>query len=281
MPSTPSTGLTLKLPPLQIALVRLLIAGVGLTVTVTVNEDPVHGPAGDCGVTVYVAVPATLPELVSVPFMVAPALPTPPATVALITGGPHVYVVPAGTIPLVPLRGVKLKFPPLHIVAVMALTAGIGLTVTVIVNAAPVHAAVDGVTVYVAVCTALVGLTRVPEMSPASVPAAPPVIPPVTTGAAHVYAIPAGIIPSVRFMGAMVKLPPLQMVAVWLLTAGLGFTVTVTVNGVPVQLAVEGVTLYVAVPAVLRAFVRVPVIVNPDPARPPVIPALIVGADQL
>jgi len=80
-------------------------------------------------------------------------------------------------------------------------------------------------------------------MSAADVPAAPPVIPPVTAGAAHVYVVPAGTMPSVRLTGAMVKLPPLQMVTVWLFTAGFGFTVIVTVNVVPVQLPVAGVTV--------------------------------------
>lgn len=90
IPSVTSTGLTLKLPPLQIAAVLLLTAGVGFTVTVTVNVEPVHGPAGDCGVTVYVAVPAVLPVLASVPVIFAPDPPTPPVTVALITGAPQV-----------------------------------------------------------------------------------------------------------------------------------------------------------------------------------------------
>ena len=52
MPSVPSTGLTVKLLPLHIAGVKLFTEGIGFTVTVTVNVDPVHGPAGDTGVTV-------------------------------------------------------------------------------------------------------------------------------------------------------------------------------------------------------------------------------------
>ena len=39
---------------------------------------------------------------------------------------------------------------------------------------------------------------------------------------------------------------------------GAGFTVTVTVNGVPVQPEIEGVTLYTTVLGVLFEFVSVP-----------------------
>lgn len=52
---------------------------------------------------------------------------------------------------MVPFTGVAVKLFPLHIVDVIALTEGIGLTVTVMVNDDPVHVAVAGVTVYVAV----------------------------------------------------------------------------------------------------------------------------------
>ena len=87
--------------------------------------------------------------------------------------------------------GVTVKPAALHGVAVMAVTAGFGLTVTVTVKVDPIQLpkATDdvGVTVYVAVCAVLVGLLRVPVIL-AGVPtlAAPPVIPPVTPGAAQV-----------------------------------------------------------------------------------------------
>jgi hypothetical protein len=44
-----------------------------------------------------------------------------------------------------------------------------------------------------------------------------------------------------------VKDPPLQIVEDITFIAGRGLTITVTVKGAPVQLAVEGVTVYVAV----------------------------------
>jgi len=65
-------------------------------------------------------------------------------------------------------------------------TFGFGLTVTVTVKDDPVQLPDVGITVYVAVSTAFVGLTRVPLIFAAAVPAAPPEIPPVTTGATQV-----------------------------------------------------------------------------------------------
>ena len=113
-------------------------------------------------------------------------------------------------------------------------------------------------------------------------PAVPPVIQPVTAGAAHEYIVPAGTIPSVISTGDAVKLPALQIVAAILLTAGFGFTKTVTVKVVPVQLPVTGVTVYVAVWNVLVGLTRVPLMFAATaPAAPPVIPPVMEGAAQL
>jgi len=62
----------------------------------------------------------------------------------------------------------------------------------------------------------------------------------------------------------------------------LEFTVTVIVNGVPVQVGVAGVTVYVAVP-LPDGIVRVPLmLVAPvDWATPPVTPFVYVGAGQV
>jgi hypothetical protein len=78
-----------------------------------------------------------------------------------------------------------VKAEALHTDLVIAVKAGTGLTVTVTVKFDPVHVAVDGVTVYVAVCAVLVGLVRVP-VTDAPLPATPPVRPPVTTGTPQV-----------------------------------------------------------------------------------------------
>jgi hypothetical protein len=77
-----STGVTEKLPPLQIVAVIGFITGLGLTVTVTVKVAPGQFPsaADDVGVTVYVAVCDVFVLFVSVPLMFAglPTLAAPP-----------------------------------------------------------------------------------------------------------------------------------------------------------------------------------------------------------
>ena len=76
-------------------------------------------------------------------------------------------------------------------------------------------------------------------------------------------------------------LPP-QVVLVISVTAGVGLTVTVTVKVAPVQLPDNGVTIYVAVWAVLSGLPNVPVILDaPLPVVPPVKPPVTLGADQL
>lgn len=116
--------------------------------------------------------------------MLAAAVPAAPPVIRPVTAGAaHVYVVPAGTTPFIPSAGTFVKVPSLHTTAVMSVTAGIGLTVTVTVNDVPVQVPVVGVTEYIAVCAEFVGLVSVPVMFTAAVPAAPPVIPPDTVGA--------------------------------------------------------------------------------------------------
>ena len=79
------------------------------------------------------------------------------------------------------------------------------------------------------------------------VPAAPPVIPPVTAGAIHVYVVPAGTTPLVPLTGVTENAAALHEDVVMFVTPGFGFTVTVTEKVDPVQLAVAGVTVNVAV----------------------------------
>ena len=119
-------------------------------------------------------------------------------------------------------------------------------------------------------------------MFDAPVPDVPPVMPPVTTGAGQLYVVPAGTIPFVPFTGVVVNVDPLHTFTVMGLIAGVGFTVTVTVNVLPVQVPEVGVTVYVAVCAVVVGLFNVPVILDaPLPAAPPVIPPVTPGADQL
>ena len=79
---------------------------------------------------------------------------------------------------------------------------------------------------------------------------------------------------------AMLVVPPLQNVCPVAEPTGLGLTVTVTVKLLPGQAPDVGVTVYVAVCAVLVVLVSVPVMLVPEPAAPPVIPPVTVGAVQ-
>ena len=88
-----------------------------------------------------------------------------------------------------------------------------------------------------------VGFVRVPLIIAAFVPVTPPVNPPVTAGADQLYNVPEGTIPLVPFVGVTVKLVPLQITLVIAVTTAVGFTVTVTVNVVPLQLPETGVTI--------------------------------------
>ena len=127
-----------------------LAAKAGFTVAVTVKVDPAHEEA--VGVTVYVAVCADPDALVRVPeILEAPDPVVPPVILPVTAGADQEYVVPAGTKPFVELAGVAVNAVPLQVVAVIFVTAGLGLTVTVTVKVAPEQDDVAGVTVYVAV----------------------------------------------------------------------------------------------------------------------------------
>ena len=52
MPFEMFAGLTVNADSLQTVAVMAVIDGLGFTVTVTVNDGPVHVPAGEVGVTV-------------------------------------------------------------------------------------------------------------------------------------------------------------------------------------------------------------------------------------
>src|SRR5664280_386687 len=186
----------------------------------------------------YIAVTAALVVLVSVPLMFAAPAPAAPPVNPAPAGADQLYSVPAGTIST-PLTGATVNDPALQMVAVLLAMAGFGFTVTVTVNVAPTQLPNNtddvGVTVYVAVTAAFVVLVSVPLMFAAPAPAAPPVNP-APAGAAQLYSVPAGTIPLVTSTGATVKPVALHTVADIFPMAGLGFTVTVTVNVAPTQL---------------------------------------------
>ena len=88
-PSVASTGVTVNPASLQTAVARLLIAGLGLTVTTTSKGVPVQLP--DFGVTEYVTERGPLVLLVSVPLILAAFVPAEaPARPAGSTGASHV-----------------------------------------------------------------------------------------------------------------------------------------------------------------------------------------------
>ena len=82
-----------------------------------------------------------LPPIVAELVALAPPV-NPPVTI----GTDHVYNVPAGTMPLVPLVGVTLNATPLQLTVVIAVITAVGLIVTVTVNGvAGPQLLVDGV----------------------------------------------------------------------------------------------------------------------------------------
>ena len=72
--------------------------------------------------------------------------PAPPVRPPVIAGAGQLYIVPAGTTPLVTFAGVIVNDPPLQIASVIAVIEGSGSTVTVIVNVAPAQLPDVGVT---------------------------------------------------------------------------------------------------------------------------------------
>ena len=167
--------------PLQLTVVRLPITAVGLIVTVTVKVVPTQIPVN--GVTIYVAVCVVFNGFVNIPLMFVCAVSlNPPAKPPNTLGALQLYNVPAGTIPFVLFVGVILNPTPLQLTVVIAVITGVGLIVTVTVNAAPVQFPVTGVTIYVAICAMFVGFVKLPLMLIAFVALIPPVSPPVTPG---------------------------------------------------------------------------------------------------
>ena len=105
---------------------------------------------------------------------------------------------------------------------------------------------------------------------------------PEPVGTDQLYVVPAGIIPFVILIGVTVNPALLQIVVLNGLIPADGFIVTVTENTDPLpQVAVLGVTKYVAVMAAFVVLVSVPLILAaPVPDNPPVNPEP-VGTDQL
>jgi hypothetical protein len=266
--------------PLQIAAVFAVVTdGVGLTVTVIVYGAPGQVVlAVDVGVTMYWTVPAALLlGLFKVWAIVAPLPALAPVMPPVI-----VPIVQVNVLGAVAVKEIFVAVP-LQIDAVFAVvTAGVGLTVTVIVCAGPWQApAVDvGTTTYSTVPAALLlGLVNVcaivlPE------PAVAPVILPATVPIVHANVL--GVLAVKAILVAM----PLQIAAVGaVVTSGVGWTVTVAMilNAVPTHPFSEvGVTRYSTEPEdTALGFVSTWLITLPDPALAPLILPTIVPIVQV
>jgi hypothetical protein len=148
--------------------------------------------------------------------------------------------------PFVRFVGVTTNATPLHVTVVIVIISAVGGTVTVNVKFAPIQLApVLGVTIYVAVCVVFTVLRSVPNtLFNTFVPLAPPVIVAVYVGIAQLNNVFAGTIPSTSFVGVTTNCTPLHVTVVIAAISGVGFNVTVTVNGVSSpQLTEVGITL--------------------------------------
>jgi hypothetical protein len=117
------------LVPLHVlAVLGVVTAGFGLTVTIMLYGAPGHDPVVDVGTTIYSTLPAVASlGLVSTWLMVLPAPLLAPVILPVIV--PVVHVKLLGALAVNDMFGLV----PLHVVAVLAVvTSGIGLTVTVI-----------------------------------------------------------------------------------------------------------------------------------------------------
>ena len=123
--------------------------GLGLTVTVTVNVAPGHGPVGEVGVTVYVTSMGAFVVFVNVPLIDDAFVPDANPVIPVAVGADHVYLVPLGTISPPKLEGVTVNVPPEQMVDVLLDMIGFGLTYAITFNAGPEQDAAKGVMVYV------------------------------------------------------------------------------------------------------------------------------------
>jgi len=239
IPFVPSVGVTTNAKPLHVTVVIALTSGVGFKVTVNVKFAPTQ-PAAVLGLTIYVTVCVSFVRLLSVPNIVVilSVADAPPVTVPVNPGSLHVYLVAIGTIPLAPLFGVTTNGTPLHVTVVIALTSGVGLSVTITVNAAPVQLPDNGVTLYVTVWVVFVRLLNKPNTVSGLFEAdAPPVTVPVNVGIFQLYKLLSGTIPFVWFVGVTTNGTPLHVTVVIVLISAVGGKVTVNVKFVPTQLA--------------------------------------------
>jgi predicted membrane protein len=236
-----------------------LAIGVGLTVMVNVADGPAQLFA--VGVTVNVAVTGVDPLLVAVKEGIALPDPLAPMPIVILLFV-QVYVVPATL--LVNISVVVLAL--LHTVWLVGVTVifGVGLTVIVNVDEAPVQLLAVGVTVIVATTGAAPLLVAVKEAILPAPEAARPI--------EVVLFVQLNTVPLTAPLNvSVVVAAPLQ--TVWVPgdaeTVGVGLTVMVNVADGPAQLFAVGVTVNVAVTGVDPLLVAVKEgIALPDPLAP-------------
>jgi hypothetical protein len=201
----------------------LVTAGVGFTVTVIVNGVPAtQFPVVEVGVTIYCTDPAVeLLGLVNTWLIVLPDPALAPEILPLMDPMVHVNVLAVLAV------SARFGLVLLHIETPEGfVTTGLGLTVTVIVNGAPVHVPVVdvGVTMYSTdPAVELLGLVSV-WLIVLPPPLLAPVIPPLIAPIVHVNEL--GALAVSEIFGPV----PVQIeTAGALVTAGVGLTVTVIV----------------------------------------------------
>lgn len=202
--------------------------GVGFTVMVTVTGLPEQPPAD--GVIVYTTVPAVLPVADNVCAMEEP-LP------AEAPDAPLCVTVQENVVPATLLLNVTDVAVPEQIVWVagVAVTTGIGFTVMVTVTGVPVHPLADGVIEYTAVPAVVpvaVSVCAIDVPLPADAPDTPVCV-----------TVQEKVVPVVKLDKEMPVVPPEQIVCDEgvAVANGIGFTVMVTVTGVPEQPFANGV----------------------------------------
>ena len=124
---------------------------------------------------------------------------------------------------------------------------------------------------------------NVPLIVFTALPCAAPPVKPVPVGAVQVYKVPVGTTPFTPSVGVALNNTPLHVVVLIGVMIPIGLIVTTTVNGAfTPHNTVVGVTVYVAVCALLVGLFKVPVIlIAPLPLVPPVSPPVTLGALQL
>ncbi len=139
------TGVMLNELSVQIASNIGVKAGVGSTVTVTLNVAPAQPPIE--GVTTYETLIGAFVLFVNVPPIEAKPVPDVVPEIPVTTGAAQEYVVPVGITLLPPDAGVTAKVPAEQIVVDSLLITGRGLTVTTNVNGVPTQVPLVGVTI--------------------------------------------------------------------------------------------------------------------------------------